>query len=227
MAGPLPSERTVTYGAITAWLQRQKCKSRDRRLGSKRICARDCICLDRIPAMRSEPTFTLTPEEKKLLAQIDFELEGDARSSLNAAGQLAQALLKRKAIPTMRLRWFTDPKLNIGVSCSREEVFERNGTRGNDILFHGNFVKYLRYFLFGPDLPAATMTAFQQRVKECGGFVSGSDYPDLDQIVRSAVRTHRLYPGDAAEEFFKLALECGLEPFTARHFRDTAKKIRQ
>lgn len=178
--------------------------------------------------MSPKPSFRLSAAEQILLAQIDFELgTDDALSSLDAAGKLASSLLKRNAIPTIRLHYFTDPEFNIGGTRSREGVFEKNGTSGNAILKHPHFLPYLHYFIFGPRLPDATITMFGQRVKESGGFVSGSDWPDLDGIVRQAIRQHGLDASDAAEEFFKLALECGLDRFLARHFRDTAKKTRK
>ncbi len=117
--------------------------------------------------------------------------------------------------------------MNIGLHCSRREVFERNGTHGSDILSHGNFLLYLHYFIFGPDLPAATIVSLQKRIHESGGYLSGSDYPELDSIVREAIRNHCLDPKEAAEEFFKLGLECVLDLYLARHFRDTAKRIKR
>jgi len=39
-----------------------------------------------------------------------------------------------------------------GHGLSHLQVFEKNGTRGDDVFRHPHFVKYLRYFLYGPDL---------------------------------------------------------------------------
>ncbi|MDP3072299.1 MAG: hypothetical protein Q8N18_18555 [Opitutaceae bacterium] len=178
--------------------------------------------------MAQEPTFKLTVTEKKILAQVDFDLTqtgSEALPSLTAACQLTKSLLDRKAIPEPRIRYFFDPEFNLGKNYSRKDQFERRGNQGDAIYTHPHFLKYLRYFLFGPDLPPTAIGAFAQRVTESGGFVSDSDYPDLNQIVRQAIKTYGLDPAAAAEEFFKLALECGLDPSTARRFRDTAKKI--
>jgi len=93
--------------------------------------------------MNSQPTFKLTSQEQALLDQIDFELHGDAIVSLRASEHLMPLLLRRDAIPKIRLRYFTDAELNIGVSCSKQQVFERNGTHGTAIFGHGNFISYL------------------------------------------------------------------------------------
>jgi len=39
-------------------------------------------------------------------------------------------------------------------------------------------------------------------------------------------RSHGLNPGDAAEEFYKLAIDYGLDPNDARYIRDIIKKVR-
>src|SRR5437773_7602245 len=100
----------------------------------------------------------LIPEESALLSRITFDFSGNhdaLRASCAAAGLLAKSLLARNAIPEARLRYFTDPELNIGSRKSRKQVFESNGTVGEAIYSHGNFLKYLRYFIFGPALPVA------------------------------------------------------------------------
>ena len=63
----------------------------------------------------------LTEEEEKLLAQINFDPIHDSaeydeilRSSCEAAVALTESILARQAVPAVRRRYFTDPKLNIG-----------------------------------------------------------------------------------------------------------------
>lgn len=178
--------------------------------------------------MHEKYAIQLTAEEESLLANIDFALDFDrVRKTLAAADQLMRALLKRRAIPSIRIRYFTDPDLNTGpIKGSREGLFERNGVLGEAIYSNPHFLKCLRYFIFGPDLPKEIIEAFEKRVKESGGFVSGSDHPDLAHIARQAVRTHHLDPSDAADAFFQLGLELGLEPQTAIFFRDAARRVR-
>jgi len=126
----------------------------------------------------------LTDAEKALLEKIDFEpsqTEHDAaaiRASGEAACALTKSLTQRKAIPEIRLRWFTEAKHNIGGhGASRQEIFERNGRRGEDILRHPHFLKDLHYFLFGPDLPAEVIDSFLKKVEDCGMVTSGDIIP--------------------------------------------------
>jgi len=179
--------------------------------------------------MTARPTFKLTAKEGKLLAGIAFDgdLSGDTgKATRLAGGQLAKSLLARGAIPRARLSYFIDPQCNPGRRISRREQFERNGTRGTAIFVHPHFLKYLLYFLFGPTLPPETVAAFAGRVQK-ESFISGSDVTKLCAIVRQQTLQHGLVPGEAAEEFFKLALECDLDSAIARQCRDAAKKIRR
>lgn len=174
----------------------------------------------------SEPTFALNEEEASELARIDFDFGSGPdrletlRRSCAAARLLAESLLRRNAIPEIRLRYFTDPVLNIGVSRSRQGVFEQKGVTGAALLEHGHFLKHLRYFLFGPDLPAETIAGLAALV---------ADDVELDELwsfARKETRRLQLDGRKASEEFFKLALECGLEDYEAQSVRDTVRAIR-
>jgi hypothetical protein len=174
----------------------------------------------------------LTQEEQALLARIDFEPSRTtydaeaARANGEAALALTTSLVQRKAIPELRLKWFTDPVHNIGGhGSSRQQVFESNGTRGQDILRHPHFLKYLRYFIYGPNLPAAVVEAFEKKVADCDPVTSGDILP-LGNLAKQQAHSHGLDPGRAAEEFYKLALECGLDAGEARSIRDAVKTIR-
>ena len=114
----------------------------------------------------------LKPGEQKLWDAIYFDpptprFDHDRiRASIEPAFRLTKSLLKRDAIPEVRLRYVTDPELNVrGHGKSRIEVFERNGTRGDDIFRDPNFHKYLRYFVLGPEVPSSTIAAFTQLTK--------------------------------------------------------------
>jgi hypothetical protein len=174
----------------------------------------------------------LTANEKTLLEVIDFDVpprnrdEKAVRSISDAAHDLMQSLLKRDGIPTVRLRFFTDPVLNpSGRGRSPLQVFNSNGTRESAVYRHGHFLKYLRYFLFGPDLPGSVIRAFRQAVSDCGPVTSGDIIP-LGNCARQQARAHKLEAGRAADEFYKLALECGLEVFEARSIRNAVKRAR-
>jgi hypothetical protein len=172
---------------------------------------------------------SLTTEEEALVKEIVFDLNTlspgfheQLQRSCTAGGKLARSLLMRRAIPEIRYRYFTDPELNTGRRLgSRKNNFERNGTKGDAILEHGHFLPYLRYFIFGPNLPQEVMTRFAELVEDDAG-------AEVFAFVRSAVRQlpreRRL---DAPEEFFKLAIELGMEPYRARSVRDAAMQARR
>lgn len=174
----------------------------------------------------------LTQAEQELYTQIHFQSQSqmqlsdmDLKTSANAATSLILSLLDRKAIPENRIRYFTDPDLNIGTKISHKEVFEKNGTSGKNIFRHRNFLPYLQYFIFGPDLPKETIDVFSQIIS-AESFISGSDVPGLRKFVRSETRKYRLIPKEACEEFNKLALECGINNELARILRDDVRMVR-
>lgn len=173
----------------------------------------------------------LNEAEQKLVSRIDFNPSGTSYSRdswqpvADAMAELMQSLVQRGAIPEPRKRFFTDPEYNIaGHGLSRQQVFEKNGTRGTAIFRHGNFVKYLRYFLFGPDLPKAVIDAFQAKVADCGEPFTSGDGLDVANYSRQLTRTHGLAGPKVAEEFYKLALDCSLDADDARTVRDTVRK---
>jgi hypothetical protein len=175
----------------------------------------------------------LTERERDLVSRIDFEPSGKSHDReswqpiADAMAELMESLLQRKAIPEARRRLFTDPAYNVrGHGLSRLQVFEKNGTRGEAIFRHGNFLKYLQYFLFGPDLPQAVIEAFQFRVRECGKPFTSGDALTVADAARQLTRAHGLAGPWAAEEFYKLALDCGLDADEARAVRDTVQKVR-
>lgn len=174
----------------------------------------------------------LTEVESDLAARIDFNPSRHTSNAepwapvAEAMSALLKSLLARDAIPETRKRFLDDPELNIGGhGRSRLEIFEKNGTKGEAIFRHPHFVKYLRYLVYGPDLPGAVVEAFQKEVDACGSITSGDIVP-LGDFARKQTRLHGLDSGSAAEEFFKLALDCGLDASSARSIRDAVKKMR-
>lgn len=173
----------------------------------------------------------LTDQEQELWDAIPFRIDWRTGrppvtpASLDAAHALTVSLLKREAIPLVRISYFVDPELNIGCSRSRQQVFEGNGTAGEDIFRHPHFFRYLRYFVLGPDLPEATIRRFADAVADCGLVTSG-DEEALQRLARAEVRRCGLERMAAAEEFFGLALELDLDAWTARAIRDSVMKLR-
>jgi|SRR5581483_558758 len=173
----------------------------------------------------------LTESEKNLVDRIQFDplkIEGGVervQAVCSAARELALSLLNRKAIPEHRIRFFKDPDYNIGGhGSSRQQIMERN-LNGKDFLASVHFLKYLQYFIFGPSLPAPLIDRFGEVVKNCGNVTSGDIIP-LGDEAKKLVRKHGLESNNAAEEFYKLALECGLQEYEARSIRDRVKKAK-
>lgn len=163
----------------------------------------------------------LTPDEQKLFDAVQFDVGPDfyeiAAVNGERAAALARSLVSRGAIPQARLRYFTDPELNIGPhKGSRQDIFQRNaGDR--DILEDASFLKYLRYFILGPDLPQPVVAEFKKLVDE-----PFSETDNIGRFVRERIRSGAVDRLRAAEEFFKLALECGLDDYEAKRIRTDA-----
>lgn len=176
----------------------------------------------------------ITEAEEALLARIDFDGKDAIHSDRHAAYlankepilALLASLNDRGAIPDHRVRYWTDPEYNPGrVRGSREQIFARNGSAGNEAYTHPNFVKHLRYILFGAELPSIVMTAFEEEVGN-PKWVSYGDALELGKFARSLVRLHHLRPEEVDDEFFKLSLDIGLTINQALRIRQTVKETR-
>lgn len=178
--------------------------------------------------MIREPDIELIHSELLLLQKICFDPinHDEYHDSREPMEELSTSLLDRGAIPEVRLLYFTDPQCNPGGrGKSRQSLFEGNGTVGDEILRHPNFLKFLEYFVFGPNLPRETIIAFKEAAQYTG-HLSHSDMHDLLPAAKELVKSNRMDSSRAAEEFHKLALECGAIPSTAESLRDSIRKIR-
>ncbi len=172
-------------------------------------------------------TIALQEDEASLLREIDFEsLDHDhLRRSTRAAKSLTMSLLNRGAVPRVRLDWMTDPELNVGVNRSRFDVFESNGTHGEAIFEHGNFLKYLRYWIFGPNLSPVTVAKIQDAI-DCMD-TEGGRLDRLCRTARSEVRAHGLDARSSGDEFFKLILELDGDRDLGRTVRDSVRQVKR
>lgn len=84
---------------------------------------------------------------------------------------------------------------------------------------HPHFLPVLRFFLFGADLPPASIEAFEAQVGNPKWF-SGSDILGLTKKTRAIVRDFNLRHHD--DEFFKLAIDNGLNHSNAESVRKAA-----
>lgn len=178
------------------------------------------------------PPVELTVPEQELLKGIEFDLslnrhDADfARKNGETVLELMRSLIQRNAIPEIRTRVFTEPEFFIGGrGSSHLDVFKRNGTSGDAVFRHPHFLKYFHYFLFGPDLPKPIVEAFCQTVSDCAPVTSG-DVETLSVKAKELTRRHHLEKHEAAEAFYRLALECELDEGTARMIRDYVKRVR-
>jgi hypothetical protein len=81
------------------------------------------------------------------------------------------------------------------------------------------------YFLFGPDLPMNVIRQFRE-MAAFSGYLSAGDINDLTPGAKATIRSLRPNPMQAAEEFYKLALECGAAPSSAEIIRGSTRQVR-
>src|ERR1700722_9535012 len=151
------------------------------------------------------PTIQLLPDEMALLSKIMVRAEDLPHDhhvviqNGEFVRELTNSLLRRQAIPAQRIKYFVDPTHNPGGhGKSRLNVFEHNGTRGDDIFRHPHFLNHLRYFLFGPELPAPVIASFSASVADCG-VVSSGDIDPLRKEARQLVRSFGLQAYGASD----------------------------
>ena len=174
------------------------------------------------------PDIELTEREIELLAQINFghTRHGELNASLAPMAALSASLLDRGAIPEIRLLYFTDPERNpSGRGKSRQQIFEKNGTPEAEICAHPHFLKFLEYFIYGPDLPKTIIENFKAAMA-CSGYLTGGDVNDLAPEARRFVRSSRLNPHDVADEFHKLVLECDASPSSAESIYKSVRTVK-
>jgi len=123
-----------------------------------------------------------------MLCEIKFDkgsIKGpdETRRNGEAICELMSLLIARGAIPDSRIHYFTKPTYSIGGrGKSRQDVFENNGTRNEDIFRHPHFLRQFRNFLNGADLSEQVKEQFFQEVSDCGSVTSG----DLDPLGKVA-----------------------------------------
>ncbi|NSX54812.1 hypothetical protein [Parasulfitobacter algicola] len=170
----------------------------------------------------------LTEDELEILSGVELDQSALNHEQYKRQGPLVLSLLKslaeRGAIPEARLRYWSDPEYQIGrLKASHKGLFERNGRQGDEIYTHPHFLKYLRYFLFGAQLPARAIAEFEEVVGN-PEWVSSGDITDITKGTRAIVRKYGLQ--EEGEEFYRLALDAGLNQWFAKSVRDAVKQVR-
>lgn len=171
-------------------------------------------------------TVELSSEEQELLTHIIFEMKNQDRDTLiqscSFASQLTMSLLQRNAISKIRIEYFTNPQYNIGSKKSRKDIFISNSKTKEEMIKHPHFLKYLKYFIYGPDLTQDTINGFRSILIEDMG-TSGMVQSQLCSFARSETKRHNIERKKAKDEFYKLALECDCGDSLARNVYDAIR----
>ena len=178
----------------------------------------------------------LTEEEGALVGSMQLHVPEFAdvhdiyTSNADKVVELVDSLLGRGAIPEVRMRYWTDPEYCTAPGkSSHAGIFARNGGTDHEIYKDLRFLPYLRYFLFGCELPNAAVEEFQtglagQRIRP-EWFTSG-DHDPMWRLARKVTRKHGLEKRWAAEEFLKLCLDLGFDIDVARSVRNAVMQVR-
>lgn len=167
----------------------------------------------------------LTEQEQQWLSELELDASkvtdhDEWKRNSEIAAALTKSLLSRKAIPDQRLKYFTNADYRSGrMKGSRFDLFQRNGNDFEETIRHNNFLKHLRYFLFGANLPEPIISSFSQAIKDCGEYVSSGDAYDLSRKARALYRQSGLEREFAADEFFKLSIDLGVSASDAMSIR--------
>jgi hypothetical protein len=159
-------------------------------------------------------TIELTNSETALYKQVleandSIRVEHDRDTAIRAGEasyKLFQSLMERKAIPEQRLRYFADPSYNpSNTRASKRDLFLRNAHTDGAMYRHAHFWKYLIYFVEGAKLPPS--------ISEQLTMIAKNEMREYNAASSYSRKVSRNLPGDRdtkIDEFFKLALDCGL-----------------
>lgn len=171
----------------------------------------------------------MTEQEEELWGQITHYWENEFKPvsghsdkwDTNEIGKkqrrLMISLLKRGAIPKHRFKWLDDPAFMIGSKKSRMQIFCGNfGASDARVFEHPHWYSqgYLPFLVGVIALPERVIEEFRSDADDRmnNGYDMGMKY-------RAVAKSLGL-PKKSAEEFFKLALDCGYDQYDCRSIRD-------
>ena len=174
----------------------------------------------------------MTDEEEKLVQSITLRPPqfGDMRAIYLKNEQsvlaLMESLMGRDAIPEVRLKYWEDPecRTNRRYKSSYKEQFEEHNRTDQCIYAHLGFLPFLRYFLFGPDLPKEVISSFEMKVESLGWITSG-DVEPICKHARLLSRRFNLKDRSVPKEFYKLCREIDFD--YARIVMENVKKAQR
>lgn len=142
---------------------------------------------------------------------------------LKVSAHLMQSLLDRNAIPKVRIKYFTQPEYNLTTSRkSRQQVFEHNGKSGSRIFEDPAFLKYLKYFIYGADLPWELKVDLQ--AAKTNAYYENEFVDDACSLVERHRPSIALEDQVLAEEVFKYTLDIGVELPACKRLWEKARK---
>ncbi|RYE41141.1 MAG: hypothetical protein EOP24_38105 [Hyphomicrobiales bacterium] len=104
------------------------------------------------------------------------------------------------------------------------QVFEGNGTRGAEIFSHGHFLKYLRFFIHGANLPERVKQGMAEQIGEPKWFTTG-DHEPVRKRARELARANGLN-STHAEDFERFCCDLGLSASSAQSIGKAVKTVR-
>lgn len=131
---------------------------------------------------------------------------------------LTRSLMDRKAIPAHRFEWLKNPEFVVGSKKSRLEIFCENFGASDDRIFehpHWYSMGYLPFLVGMIRLPDRVVEEFRREAEHRtmnGGYEMGMKF-------RAMAKSLGLGKG-SADEFHKLALDCGYQADDCRTIRD-------
>lgn len=182
-------------------------------------------------------SIALTDQEREWTAGINWRLDSSFREDVRAVYHqnkplivpLVHSLLDRGGIPAVRKRFLTDPKLNIvQKNTSVIGTFRRNGCSGDEMIAHLHFLKYAWYLIHGARLSNAMKEEFLAAATHWLADLSTTT-KKARELFREEVARGRLSRGEVDaihEEFYKLALDCGLDDHLAFAVRKDVMRAR-
>lgn len=124
------------------------------------------------------------------------------------------------------MKYFTDAEYKPGrIKGSHRDLFHRNNNTDEEMIRHVHFLPYLYYFICGSRLPENAKRRFREQAERCGPVSSGDAIP-LAKFARAETRAFGFPPHEAGEEYFKLAIDCGVRISYALHIRDYVNRTR-
>lgn len=178
----------------------------------------------------------LTEKESSLVEAMQLQVPASVdvhevyTSNADKVVVLVRSLFGRGAIPEARMRYWTDPDYCTARGrSSHEEIMAGNGRATEEVYRHLGFLRFLRYFLFGSELPEAAIEGFEAglaRERITPDWFTSGDHDPMWKLARRLTRKHELKKGWAAEEFLKLCLDLGFDIHVARSVRDAVMQLR-